>query len=189
MPMSSGRSALSQRSDGSVSLVVFRRRTVVALVAMFVAILFSSTMSAEAATHARVEFERSSLTIVTRSGRHVFAVEVARTPDQHALGLMYRRSLPADAGMLFDYRPPQRVAMWMHNTYIPLDMLFIAEDGRITRIVERTVPLSRSLILSKGKVRAVLELNGGTARRLGIRPGDRVLHEIFSVASGRESAK
>src|SRR3546814_13522615 len=86
---------------------------------------------------------------------------------------MYRDHLAADAGMLFVYSQPRRVSMWMKNTLIPLDMLFIAPDGRIESIVKRAVPHSLATISSRGKVRAVLELNGGTVDRLGIRPGDR----------------
>jgi len=124
-------------------------------------------------------FAQSRLAIETGAGRHVFQVEIARTPQQLSFGLMYRRRLPADAGMLFDYHPPQPVAMWMKNTFIPLDMLFIAADGRITRIAARTVPHSLDVIASKKPVRAVLELNAGTASRLGIKTGDVVRHEIF----------
>jgi uncharacterized membrane protein (UPF0127 family) len=124
-------------------------------------------------------FLRSELEIVTGSGRYKFRVELAQTPEQMAQGLMFRRSLDADAGMLFDYRSVQPVSFWMRNTLIPLDMLFISEDGRIAGIHERAVPLSEQAILSPGPVRAVLELNGGTAARLGIKPGDRVLHQAF----------
>ena len=92
---------------------------------------------------------------------------------------MYRRKLAPDAGMLFDYKTPQRVSMWMKNTFIPLDMIFIAADGRIVNIAERTVPQSKTVISSQGKIRGVLEINGGTVARLGIKPGDRVRHPIF----------
>jgi uncharacterized membrane protein (UPF0127 family) len=87
---------------------------------------------------------------------------------------MYRRSLAPDAGMLFVYPSARQVAFWMKNTLIPLDMLFIGDDGRIRRIVERTVPLSETPIASLDEVRAVLELNGGTAERLGIKAGNKV---------------
>lgn len=135
-----------------------------------------------------VSFERSTLVIAGNSDgkpvRHRFDVELAKTGEQHSYGLMFRRSLPANAGMLFDYGAPQHVLMWMRNTFIPLDMLFVAVDGRITRIVQRTVPQSLENIESKGKVRAVLEVNGGTVQRLGIKPGDRVLHGIFGNTGG-----
>ncbi len=123
--------------------------------------------------------ERSELVIETGNEAHRFSVELARTSEERAVGLMYRDRLPPDAGMLFVNDREQVVGMWMKNTLIPLDMLFIGSDGRILQIVERTVPLSTRLIKSKQPVRAVLELNGGTADRLGIKPGDRVRHEIF----------
>ncbi len=128
-------------------------------------------------------FETSRLVIVSESGRHEFKVELAVTPEQRAQGLMYRRSMAADAGMLFDYsRRPGRASMWMKNTFIPLDMLFIKADGEIESIAARTVPHSLESISSRGPVRAVLELNGGTAERLGIKPGDRVEHRLFGTA-------
>lgn len=119
------------------------------------------------------------LSIQTKNGTHAFEVELAVTDDQQRKGLMYRRTMPANAGMLFLYDNGSRVTMWMSNTYIPLDMLFIAADGKITHIVERTVPMSTELIGSNGPVRAVLELNGGTASRLGIAVGDKVRHPAF----------
>ena len=121
------------------------------------------------------------LTIVTASGTHRFSVEVADTPERRAVGLMHRPSLAANAGMLFDFKIDAPVTMWMRNTRIPLDMLFIARDGRIVNIAERTVPFSETSIPSKGPVRAVLELNGGTSARLGIKPGDRVTHPMFKA--------
>jgi len=120
--------------------------------------------------------EFSPLTIDTAAGPQRFSVEVASTPDQMALGLMFRRSLAPDAGMLFVYGSERPVAFWMKNTVIPLDMLFIGADGHIRRIAERTVPLSETPISSVDPVSAVLELNGGTAERLGIKPGDVVHH-------------
>ncbi len=120
------------------------------------------------------KFERSILVIRSGGREHRFSVEVARTPREHSQGLMFRRRMAPDAGMLFVYDPPRPVSMWMRNTYLPLDMLFIAPDGRISRIVERTVPLSEENIPSRGTVRAVLELNAGTADRLGIKPGATV---------------
>ena len=127
-------------------------------------------------------FERDSLVLRTAEGaEQSFDIELAESPEQQSQGLMYRRSLAADAGMLFVYRPARPVSMWMKNTLIPLDMLFIAEDGVIVKVVERTVPLSLTSISSDRKVRGVLELNGGTADRLGIRPGDRVIHPVFEA--------
>lgn len=124
--------------------------------------------------------DASRLTIQTQAGdRHVFSVEIAATAEEKARGLMFRRHLDVDAGMLFDYGKSQRVSMWMKNTYLPLDMLFIDSSGVIIHIVERTVPMSTEIIDSNGPVRAVLEVNAGTVSRLAIGRGDRVLHPIF----------
>ncbi len=119
------------------------------------------------------------LVIVSAGGRHSFQVEVMRTPDQRARGLMHRNYLPADRGMLFDFQRSEPVAMWMENTFIPLDMLFIRADGTVARIAERTEPLSRRTIPSGEAVLSVLEINGGTAEKLGIKAGDKVEHALF----------
>jgi hypothetical protein len=120
------------------------------------------------------------LTIDTRSGAHLFRVELASTDAQRERGLMFRRSLPADRGMLFDFETPQPVMMWMKNTYIPLDMIFIARNGRVTHIAENAEPLSESIISSDGPAFAVLEVNAGTAKRIGLAPGDKVENALFS---------
>ncbi|HEV2557369.1 MAG TPA: DUF192 domain-containing protein [Microvirga sp.] len=120
------------------------------------------------------------LTIVTAGGqRHAFQVEVARNDQDRAQGLMYRRSMAPDRGMLFDFAKVEPVSMWMQNTYLSLDMLFIRADGTIARIAANTEPLSTRTIASGEPVLAVLELNAGTASRLGIKAGDRVEHPVF----------
>ncbi len=119
------------------------------------------------------------LEIVTKSGVRVFNVELAVTPEQHAVGLMNRRQLPAGTGMLFDFGEPQMASFWMKDTYVSLDMLFIAADGTILKIAEDTTPLSLQPIVSPSPVKAVLEVPAGTSRRQGIAPGDRVGHRIF----------
>jgi uncharacterized membrane protein (UPF0127 family) len=119
------------------------------------------------------------LTIVTAAGPHRFEVEVARTDADRAQGLMYRRTMAPDRGMLFDFARVEPVAMWMQNTYLSLDMLFIRPDGTIARIAEDTEPLSTRVISSGEPVLSVLEVVAGTARRLGIKPGDRVDHPMF----------
>ena len=119
------------------------------------------------------------LTIVTASGRHPFQVEVARDDASRAQGLMYRRSLGPDRGMLFDFKRVEPVAMWMQNTYVSLDMLFIRPDGTVARVAQNTEPLSTRTIPSGEPVLAVLEVVAGTAARLGIKPGDRVEHPLF----------
>lgn len=128
-------------------------------------------------------FPTGELTIESANARHKFQVELATTPAQLEQGLMFRQSMAPDAGMLFDFQRPVPVSMWMKNTFIPLDMLFIDAQGRIINIAERTVPHSLEPVSAAAPARAVLELNGGTAARLGIRPGDRVLSPIFGNAS------
>ena len=136
-----------------------------------------------AAAAALQSFETSSLTIVSAHGRHRFTVELAETSAQMQQGLMFRPSLAPDAGMLFDFKEPTVATMWMHNTLIPLDMLFVDANGTIVNIRARAVPKSDAIISAEAPVRAVLELNGGTAARLGIASGDRVLHPIFGRGS------
>ena len=120
------------------------------------------------------EAAREALSIVTDAGEHAFQVEIADDPRERAVGLMFRRAMPADAGMLFDFMEEQPASFWMRNTYIPLDMIFIKADGTIDSIGERTTPLSEKSVPSKGAVRFVLEINGGLSDRLGIEAGDRV---------------
>jgi uncharacterized membrane protein (UPF0127 family) len=124
-------------------------------------------------------FDHDRLAIEGAAGRFEFQVEVASTPDQRAYGLMFRESLDDDRGMLFDFGRPQPVAMWMRNTYIPLDMLFIRANGQIGRIVPHAQPLSDRTLESGEPVRAVLELRGGVTAELGIEPGDRIVHRLF----------
>ena len=144
----------------------------------------AAAMLAVAPSLAQVaHFPTAELTIVTAKGPHKFTVELATTPPQLEQGLMFRQSMAADSGMLFDFKAPQPAMMWMKNTLIPLDMLFVDGQGRIINIHERAVPGSLETIGSGAPVRAVIELNGGTASRLGIRPGDRVLFPIFGNAS------
>ena len=122
-----------------------------------------------------------TLEIVSKNEVHAFSIEFVDNDADRAKGLMYRKELPEGKGMLFDFHREQDVSFWMQNTYIPLDILFIRADGRILRIAENTEPLSTRLIPSGGPVRGVLEVIGGTARKLGIVPGDRVAHPIFNA--------
>ena len=121
-----------------------------------------------------VKFSQETLMIRSGGITHKFTVELALNSRQHAQGLMFRQRMAPDAGMLFVYRREEPTAMWMKNTLIPLDMLFIKRDGTIRRIAERTVPMSEAIIGSGGPVVAVLELNAGTASRLGLKPGGKV---------------
>ena len=118
--------------------------------------------------------EQVPLTVHSRTGTHRFTVEVARTPEQQAQGLMHRQSLASDRGMLFPYDPPQNASFWMKNTLIPLDIIFIRENGTVARVAENTVPLSLEPIVSLEPVAAVLEIAGGRAAELSIQAGDKV---------------
>ena len=117
-----------------------------------------------------------TLVLKTETGDHNFNIEVATTEQERALGLMFRRSLPENAGMLFLYDRPQPAAMWMKNTLIPLDMVFISPDGRVLRIETNTEPFSTELIPSEGHISAVLELNAGQADKIGLKRGDKVIY-------------
>jgi len=136
------------------------------------AVVLTLTGPARAAGEATIE-------IISKTGVHPFAVELATNDADRARGLMFRKQLPEGRGMLFDFQSAQLVSFWMHNTYISLDMIFIGSDGRILRISEDATPLSDQLIPSIYPVRAVLEVIAGTARKLGIAPGDRVAGAIF----------
>lgn len=114
--------------------------------------------------------------VSTGSGTYAFEVELAETPDQRAQGLMHRRELADDAGMLFDFQREQDVHFWMKNTYVSLDMIFIKADGTVAAIARDTPPLSTDLISPGIPVRYVLEVVAGTANRIGLKAGDRVLH-------------
>jgi uncharacterized membrane protein (UPF0127 family) len=150
--------------------LVFRRTFLILLFAALVGLL----------PHRGAAAPTTDLVIVSAGGPHAFKVELATTDTEKAQGLMYRRELAPDAGMLFDMGPGEHEAtFWMKNTFIPLDMLFIRADGSIQNIAERTVPQSLATVPSDGPVRAVLEVNGGTAARLGIKPGDKVRHRLF----------
>jgi acetoin utilization protein AcuC len=142
-------------------------------------------------TSAQPALPKEPVDVVTRDGvRHEFQVEMALTPEQQRVGEMFRKSVPPDGGMLFDWGRPRESQMWMKNTLVPLDMVFINADGTIRSIAENTVPESLAVIDSRGPVRATLELAGGTTERLNIRVGDRVEQRIFGNApAGAASGK
>lgn len=119
------------------------------------------------------------LQVVTDRGTHRFRVEMAVTPRQREFGLMCRKALAADRGMLFDFQTPQPLAFWMRNTLIPLDIVYIGANGRVVSIVRNARPLDETPLPSAGPARAVLELAAGRAAQIGLLPGDRVLHRIF----------
>ena len=159
-------------SDRSIDRDRALARLWIVLAAALVAWAFAGA-AARAATFQPLE-------IVTKTGVQVFSVEMATTEQEKETGLMYRRELPDGKGMLFDFSPEQQVSMWMKNTYISLDMIFIRADGRILRIAENTEPESTKIISSGGLAKGVLEVIAGTARKYGIAPGDRVAHPLFN---------
>lgn len=126
------------------------------------------------------KFDTSKLTITTANGAHEFTIELALTDAQMEQGLMFRPSMPADHGMLFDFKAPSKVTMWMKNTLIPLDMLFLDSSGKVIDFHENAVPHSLDVIASKVPARYTIELNGGTVARLGIKPGDQVTSPYFT---------
>ena len=147
-------------------------RARVATSLLIIALVLGAALPAVAA-------EEQTLEIVTHTGVHTFTVEIAVTDEERERGLMFRRELPEGRGMLFDFKTDVNATMWMKNTYIPLDMIFIRADGRIQRIAENTEPQSTKIIPAGAPVRAVLEVIAGTAKKLGIRPGDRVAAAMF----------
>ena len=140
---------------------------------------FALSAAAIAAAANADPMDVTPLSITSEETVHTFSVEVADDSDEISFGLMERESMDPDKGMLFDFNPPREPAMYMKNTLIPLDMLFIAEDGTIEMIARNTVPGSLRTISPGVPVRAVLELNGGQAANLGIQPGDSVQHPLF----------
>ncbi len=146
------------------------------VVLMGLFLCFFAAMAARAETPA---FRREPLTIVTASGETAFTAEIADSDALRQHGLMFRYTLPPDRAMLFDFGEARPVGMWMKNTYIALDMIFIRADGRVAAVAENTVPHSLEVIGSDEPVLAVLEVASGTARRIGLKPGDKVYHRIF----------
>jgi uncharacterized protein len=146
--------------------------------AVFTALLCFMTITIHSAGPA-FGLEKQPLTFLTAAGPQTITVEVAKTEEERSTGLMFRRSIGEREGMLFIYDREQEISMWMKNTYIPLDMIFVKADGVITRIEANTEPFSESVIPSKGRVLAVIEVGGGNARKLGLKPGDRVQHPAF----------
>jgi uncharacterized membrane protein (UPF0127 family) len=137
-----------------------------------IAVLLFTVVAAAAASFQTIE-------IASKNGVHAFTVEIATTDQERQVGLMYRKELPEGQGMLFDFGRDQEISMWMKNTYVSLDMIFIRADGRIQRIAENTEPLSERIVSSGAPVRGVLEVVAGTARKLGLAPGDRVAAPMF----------
>ncbi|HUC19074.1 MAG TPA: DUF192 domain-containing protein [Acetobacteraceae bacterium] len=167
-----------------------RRRLLGASTALLLAThLPAWAQGAEEPIHAQKELPKEKLVIVSKGGegsatgevRHTFDVELARTEGEQTVGLMFRKSVAPDGGMLFLWGHPIQSQMWMENTLVPLDMVFITEDGTIDSIAENTVPRSLAVISSHGPVVATLELQGGIASKLGIQVGDRVLCQALGT--------
>jgi uncharacterized membrane protein (UPF0127 family) len=146
----------------------------------FAALLFAGALLAAHAA-AQTPGPRQELTVDGKSGRHEFEVEIADDDRERAMGLMFRRSMRDDEGMLFDFGGEEPASFWMHNTYISLDMLFIRADGTVESIAERATPLSDKSISSKRPVRYVLEIKGGVSASLGLMPGDKVSGPAMSA--------
>ena len=130
----------------------------------------------------RLAGEESALEVIeirSASGVHKVSVEVMRTPEQLERGLMFRKYMPEDRGMLFDFKSEAPIMMWMKNTFIPLDMIFISKDGTIANIAENAEPLSESIIPSNGPIQGVLEINAGVSAKLGLKKGDKISASIF----------
>lgn len=156
-----------------MSLFCFAARCRLSMLAAIAAL----ALVAHQAPASAAEFQ--PLEIVTRSGVRTFSVEIAKTDEERATGLMYRKELADGRGMLFDFNPEQQISMWMKNTFVSLDMIFVGGDGRVLRIAENTEPQSLKIISSGGPARAVLEVVAGTAKKYGIAPGDQVVHPLF----------
>ena len=138
----------------------------------------SNSTGAEALSKVAIE-------IASGDQLHRFMVEIADTDELRQIGLMYRTEMASDHGMLFFFDYPHKASMWMQNTYISLDMLFIDHRGIVRSIAQDTVPQTTAHIRSAGPVSAVLELNAGISAQLGLKPGDRVVHPFFNTESGR----
>ena len=156
-------------------MITCRRPIEVFLLVLTVVAALAGAPAGAAAAELKVE----AMVIETASGPHPFQTEVADTDPTRARGLMFRRHMAGDHAMLFVWDAPIEAAMWMKNTYIPLDMLFVAGDGRVVYIAANTKPESLDVITAGRPVKAVIELAGGVAARLGIKPGDRVRHPRF----------
>ena len=142
--------------------------------------------AAQTAIEQTVKFESEPLSIKTAKGEtHKFSVELALTEPQLEFGLMYRDKMPADHGMLFDFGTTRPVMMWMKNTKLALDMLFLDKNGVITHIQENAVPYSEAIISSGGPVDYVIELNGGVVKKLGLAVGDKATSATISAKLGK----
>ncbi|HPI63127.1 MAG TPA: DUF192 domain-containing protein [Alphaproteobacteria bacterium] len=140
--------------------------------------------------YTQITFNKELLIIKSGDGKEqTLTVEIAATPQQRQQGLMFRRAMPVDQGMLFLFETPQVIGMWMRNTYLSLDMLFIDQQGKIVGISKRVIPQSDNLIVSPKLVIAVLEINGGVSDKLNIQVGDQLIHSFFIHANKTTAEK
>jgi len=152
------------------------------LTALFLSIPFSAL--AQTAKNYKVDFGTPGpLTIVSETGEHTFSTERAITLDQQARGMMYRESMGEDEGMIFEFKEPKIATIWMKNTAIPLDILFVRSNGKILKIEHMAQPYKLRSASSEAVVAAVVELQGGRSRDLGIMPGDLIKHEFFGTTA------
>ncbi len=165
---------------GGATLHRGRARAFSTLLASFLLFLFAAAFVATASAQTKDEKNLETLILHTRQGAiHSINIELAATPAEQSRGLMFRTRLPAKHGMLFLHDPPQRVVMWMKNTYLSLDMVFFDDEGKVVQIVEGTTPLSLARIRSSQPIAAVLELAAGSVRTLSLAKGDRAEHRFF----------
>jgi len=162
-----------------MSLTSLMRATFAALVLVLAPACTQSTLPGDGQTDLQ-PLPSEQLSVATARGQVRFHVEIAANDHDREQGLMYRRAMAPDHGMLFDFNPPQQVSFWMHNTVLPLDIIFIGADGHILNIAPNATPFSDATIPSDGAARAVLEINAGRAQALGIAPGDVVHHRFFN---------
>ena len=144
-----------------------------------IAALAALAFLAAAGLSQALDFGLETLDILTASGPHRFSIEVMRTEAEREKGLMFRKFLPAGRGMLFDFKAERQVTMWMKNTYLPLDMIFIGKDGKVVSVAQNAEPLSEAIIPSQLPAYAVLEINAGEAAAIGVKAGDKVLNGLF----------
>ena len=161
-------------------MALFRTFAIVVCLGLAAAVLpHPSASLAQAPAGQQPEAVLEPLTIMTSSGPHKLSVVVMRTDEERARGLMFRRFMPQDRGMLFDFKREEQVAMWMKNTYIPLDMVFMDRSGKVVNVAQNAEPLSERIIPSGAPTCAVLELNAGVAKAIGLKAGDRVENSLF----------
>lgn len=156
------------------------RPALVFICAVIALVIFLSYTSNQSIADGSTGKGLTPLVAVTSKGEFTYHVELAVSGEQRSRGLMFRKQMPKDYGMLFGFDRTQRISMWMKNTYLPLDMIFMRIDGTIAHIVENTTPHSLSIISSRFPVRFVLELNAGEVSRAGMKPGQILKHAIFA---------